>query len=228
VRRLFRLVAAFVFMASSHHVVAQTPVDLQLVLAVDASGSVNQTRFELQRAGYAAAFRSPQVLDAISTGPTQSIAVTMYQWTGPMMQVHAIPWTIIRDKATAHAFADAIEAGPRQLFGGGTSISGAIDYGASLMPESPFQARRRVIDISGDGSNNRGRSAPAARDEAVAAGIVINGLPILSLEPDLDRYYQQNVIGGPGAFVVSAENYETFATAILKKLIAEIALNDAP
>lgn len=95
------------------------------------------------------------------------------------------------------------------------------------MPDSPFQASRRVIDVSGDGSNNRGRSASAARDDAVAAGIVINGLPILSLEPDLDRYYQENVIGGPGAFAVSAANYETFATAILKKLIAEIALNDA-
>lgn len=227
-RQLFRLAAAFVLATCAQQAVAQTRVDLQLVLAVDASGSVNQARFELQRAGYAEAFRSQQVLDAISGGATQSIAVTMFQWTGPMMQVHAIPWTVIKDRASAHAFADAIEAAPRQLFGGGTSISGAIDFGASLMPPSPFQASRRVIDISGDGSNNRGRSASAARDDAVAAGMVINGLPILSLEPDLDRYYRDNVIGGPGSFVVSATNYETFATAILKKLIAEIALNDTP
>jgi hypothetical protein len=228
VRRIFRFVLAFALVTSAHHAAAETRVDLQLVLAVDASGSVNQARFEMQRAGYAAAFRNPHVLDAISTGPTQSIAVTMFQWTGPMMQVHAIPWTIIRDKASAHAFADAIEAGPRELFGGGTSISGAIDYGAALMPGSPYQARRRVIDVSGDGSNNRGRSASAARDDAVAAGIIINGLPILSLEPGLDRYYQDNVIGGPGSFVVSAANYETFAIAVLKKLIAEIALNRSP
>jgi hypothetical protein len=220
--------AVLVLAASPHQATAQTPVDLQLVLAVDASGSVNQTRFELQRAGYASAFRSPQVLDAISGGATQSIAVTMFQWTGPMMQVHAIPWTIIKDKASAQAFADAIEAAPRQLFGGGTSISGAIDFGASLMPASPFHAGRRVIDVSGDGSNNRGRRASAARDDAVMAGIVINGLPILSLEPDLDRYYRENVIGGPGSFVISAASYESFATSILKKLIAEIASNDMP
>lgn len=126
-RWFFRLAASLALAAWAHQAAAQTRVDLQLVLAVDASGSVNQTRFELQRAGYAAAFRSQQVLDAISGGATQSIAVTMFQWTGPMMQVHVIPWTIIKDRASARAFADAVEAGPRQLFGGGTSISGAID-----------------------------------------------------------------------------------------------------
>jgi len=114
---------------------------------------------------------------------------------------------------------------PRQLFGGGTSISGAIDYGATLFEQNSFRANRRVIDVSGDGSNNRGRPVTLARDEAVAAGIGINGLPILALEPDLDRYYYDSVIGGPGAFVVAARNYETFADAILKKLIIEIAAN---
>jgi hypothetical protein len=226
VHRIFRFIACIAIAIGVQGASAQTRVDLQLVLAVDTSGSVNQTRFELQRAGYAAAFRSPQVLNAITSGPTQSIAVTMFQWTGPMMQVHVIPWTVIRDKATADAFADAIERGERQLFGGGTSISGAIDYAASLMPGSPFQAQRRVIDVSGDGSNNRGRSASAARDDAVASGIVINGLPILSIEPDLDRYYRDNVIGGSGSFVTSASAYENFASAIIKKLIAEIAMND--
>lgn len=206
---------------------SQTTVDLQLVLAVDASGSVNETRFELQKSGYSAAFRNPQVLSAIRSGATQSIAVTMVQWTGPQMQVHVIPWTLIKDRESAYAFADAIDAAPRQLFGGGTSISGAIDYGLSIMPLSPFQARRQVIDISGDGSNNRGRAASSARDEAVQSGIVINGLPILAIEPGLDRYYWDNVIGGPGAFVVAAVTYEAFASAILKKLIAEIAINVA-
>jgi Protein of unknown function (DUF1194) len=112
------------------------------------------------------------------------------------------------------------------LFGGGTSISGAIDYAATLFAQSSFRANRRVIDVSGDGSNNRGRPVTLARDEAVAAGIGINGLPILALEPDLDRYYYDSVIGGPGAFVVAARNYETFADAILKKLIIEIAANN--
>src|SRR5208337_3235006 len=126
---------------------------------------------------------------------------------------------------TADGFATAIETVPRQLFGGGTSISGAIDYSRLLLVQCPCNAARRVIDISGDGSNNSGRSVTRARDEAVLDGVGINGLPILALEPDLDRYYYDHVIGGPGAFVVAAQNYETFADAILKKLITEIASN---
>ena len=199
------------------------PVDLALVLAVDASGSVNQVRFELQKQGYVAAFRHPRVIGAIQSGPTQGIAVIMVQWTGPALQVVAVPWTRITDAASANAFADAIANAPRALFGGGTSISGAIDTGMALLFDSPFRATRRVIDVSGDGSNNRGRSVTQARDEAVRAGVGINGLPILALEPDLDRYYRDNVIGGPGAFVIAAKDFETFGEAILKKLIAEIA-----
>jgi hypothetical protein len=199
------------------------PVDLALVLAVDASGSVDRQRFELQKQGYAAAFRHPRVIGAISSGPTQSIAVIMMQWTGPALQVIAVPWTRISDAASANAFADAIANSPRALFGGGTSISGAIDTGMALLFDNPYQATRRVIDISGDGANNRGRSVNDARDEAVQKGVGINGLPILTLEPDLDRYYERNVIGGPGAFVIAAQSYDTFADAILKKLIAEIA-----
>jgi hypothetical protein len=202
---------------------AQTTVDLQLVLAVDTSGSVNQTRFELQRRGYAAAFRHSRVLDAIRSGSTGSIAVTMMQWTGPALQVHAVPWTLLKDGATMHAFADAIEETPRQLFSGGTSISGAIDYSVLLFPGSGFKGLKRVIDISGDGSNNRGRDVASARDDAVRAGFVINGLPILALEPYLDRYYVQHVIGGPGSFMIPAETYEVFANAVLRKLILEIA-----
>jgi hypothetical protein len=204
---------------------AQEDVDLQLVLAVDASGSVDQVRFELQKRGYAAAFRHARVLQAIRSGPNQAIAATMVQWTGPTLQIQVVGWTKIGELETAAVFAAAIEGAPRQLFGGGTSISGAIDYGSTLFPRSPFRAGRRVIDVSGDGSNNRGRPANLARDEAVAAGLGINGLPILALEPDLDRYYYDNVIGGPGAFVVPAQSYETFADAILKKLITEIASN---
>lgn len=200
--------------------------DLLLVLAVDASGSVNRERFELQRRGYAEAFRNPRVLSAVRGGSTQSIAVTMVQWTGPTMQVQVVPWTLIKDEASINAFADAIEAAPRQLFGGGTSISGAIDHAMLILPTAPFKGFKRVIDISGDGSNNRGRDVRGARDEALRAGVVINGLPILSLEPYLDKYYFDHVIGGPGSFMVPAESYDTFATAVLRKLILEIALND--
>jgi uncharacterized protein DUF1194 len=217
---------ALTLAASVPPAAAQTGADLQLVLAVDASGSVDQIRFELQKRGYVAAFRHARVLQAIRSGPNQAIAVTMLQWTGPMLQVPVVEWRRVGDEESAESFADVIERTPRQLFGGGTSISGAIDFAATLFPRSPFRAPRRVIDVSGDGSNNRGRAVTLARDEAVAAGIGINGLPILALEPDLDRYYRDSVIGGPGAFVVIAKDYETFGEAILKKLIAEIAAND--
>src|SRR5215510_10004337 len=207
-------------------VFAQTAVDLQLVLAVDASGSVDQQRFELQMQGYVAAFRNPRVLHAIQSGATQAIAVTIVQWTGPALQIQVLPWTLINDATTAQAFAAAIAATPRRLFSGGTSLSGVIDYAVPLLLESPFKGTRRVIDISGDGSNNRGRPAASARDAAVRAGIIINGLPILVLELGLDHYYLDHVIGGPGVFVIAAESYEAFADAILKKLIREMAANE--
>lgn len=199
------------------------PVDLALVLAVDTSGSVNQARFELQRRGYAAAFRNPRVARAVQSGMIGAIAVTMYQWTGPFMQREAVGWTIIRDQIDAEKFAAAIEATPRLLYGGGTSVSGAIDHGVKLLDSVPHQPTRRVIDISGDGANTSGRPARAARDDAVAKGVVINGLPILSVEAFLDRHYEQEVIGGEGAFMIAAETYETFGDAVLRKLIAEIA-----
>jgi uncharacterized protein DUF1194 len=194
---------------------------LALVLAVDASGSVSDDRFELQKQGYAAAFQNRQVLNSIRSLTTQSIAVTMMQWTGPELHVQTVDWTLVKDEVSVNALAEAIEGSKRQLFGGGTSISGAIDYSRILLTASPFLGIRRAIDISGDGANNRGRAVTLARDEAVRDGISIK--PILSLEPELGRYYYDNVIGGPGAFMVPARDYETFADAILKKLITEIA-----
>ena len=226
-RAVVLILVSFVAPAAAQRATG-APVDLALVLAVDASGSVDHVRFELQKQGYAAAFRHPRVIGAITSGPTQSIAVVMMQWTGPALQVVAVPWTRIFDAASANAFADKIEAAPRALFGGGTSISGAIDASMGLLLDNPYPATRRVIDISGDGSNNRGRAASVARDEAVAKGVGINGLPILALEGDLDRYYEQNVIGGPGAFVIAARDFASFGEAILKKLIAEIAANETP
>lgn len=226
--RLLSIFCAMLFCLSgpAHAQTGALPTtDLVLVLMVDTSGSVNQRRFELQRHGYADAFRSPQVLNAIRSGSTGSIAVTMVQWTGPGMQELAVPWTLIKDEASANAFANAIEAAPRRLFGGGTSISGAIDHAMLILPNAPYRGLKRVIDVSGDGSNNRGREVREARDEAVRSGVVINGLPIVALEYDLDKYYMDNVIGGPGSFIVPADSYENFAQAIARKLVLEIASN---
>jgi hypothetical protein len=217
------LLAIAIAMGAGTSAVAQTGVDLQLVLAVDVSGSVSDERFKLQQQGYAEAFRNWRVLEAIRSGTGRAIAVTMTQWTGPSQQVQVVPWMVITDEASMLAFADAIDRATRQLYGGGTSISGAIDHAMTLFPQLEYKAARRVIDVSGDGANNRGRPAADARDEAVRAGVTINGLPILALEPNLDQYYLNNVIGGPNAFSLVAETYEAFAEAVLKKLILEIA-----
>jgi hypothetical protein len=206
---------------------AEAEVDLQLVLAVDCSGSVSMGRYELQKRGYGAAFRDPQVLSAILSLASQSIAVTMFQWTGPRLQVVVVPWTVVKDEASAKAIAAAFDAIPRKLFSGGTSVSGAIDYSRLLLLQSPYTGTKRTIDVSGDGANNIGRPAERARDEAVKDGITINGLPILSVEPFLDRYYFESVIGGPGAFMVPAQSFDNFADAIRKKLIMEIAADEA-
>lgn len=197
--------------------------DLCLVLAVDASGSVNEVRFELQKQGYVEAFRNARVLKAIRAGAQGRIAVTMTQWTGPALQVQVVPWAVIADQASMEAFAAQLERIPRRLFGGGTSISGAIDHGVRLLGDCPAAAIRKVIDVSGDGRNNRGRPAQDARDDALAAGIVINGLPILELDPGLAEHYLQHVVGGPNSFMVPAQSFEEFGEAILKKLITEIA-----
>jgi Protein of unknown function (DUF1194) len=225
-RRLPSLALALILIGAAAR--AQVPagqqaVDLQLVLAVDASGSVNQTRFELQKRGYAAAFRNPKVIAAIMAGTRRAVAITMVQWTGPTLHRQVVGWVRVSDRASAEALAAAIEAAPRELFGGGTSLSGAIDDGVALLAAAPFRGQRRVIDISGDGSNNAGRPAAVARDDAVRAGIIINGLPIAWIEPDLAAYYRANVIGGPGSFVVSVDSYDNFADAILQKLVTEIA-----
>ena len=217
------LLALVLAMGAGHATTAQTPVDLRLVLAVDVSGSVSDERFKLQLQGYAQAFRSWRILDAIRSGASRSIAVTVTQWTGPGQQAQVVPWMVVSDEASMLALADAIERMTRQLYGGGTSISGAIDHAMTLFPQGGASSGRQVIDVSGDGANNRGRPAAEARDEAVRQGVTINGLPILALEPGLDRYYQDNVIGGPNAFAIAAASYETFAEAVLRKLITEIA-----
>lgn len=199
------------------------PVDLELVLAVDCSRSINDEEFALQVEGYAEAFRHPAVLRAIQSGERRAIAVTYVQWAGPFLQNQALGWTLVNDSESAYEFADRFQAAQRAFHGGGTSLSGIIDFSRSLFPKSGFTGRRRVIDISGDGINNSGRLAQSARDDAVRDGITVNGLPILTEVSALDEYFRQNVVGGEGAFVIAAEDFASFAQAILNKLIREIA-----
>lgn len=202
-------------------------VDLELVLAVDCSRSINDAEFALQTQGYAEAFRHPSVLKAIQSGMRRSIAVTYVQWAGPFLQNQAVGWTLINDGESALEFADRFQAAPRAFHGGGTSLSGVIDYAKTLFPKSGFSGRRRVIDISGDGINNSGRMATSARDDAVREGVTINGLAILTEVGGLDDYFRDNIMGGDGAFVLAAADFASFAQAILNKLIREIAASPA-
>jgi hypothetical protein len=200
-------------------------IDLALVLAFDVSGSVSPGRFDLQRNGYAKAFASRELIAAIRSTGHQAIAVTVVEWSGARQQEQVIGWTLIEDAASSEAFGRTIAEVPRSFYGR-TSISGAIDYGATLFRQSGLAEGRRVIDISGDGSNNDGRPVMDARDDAITAGLTINGLPILTEEPALDVYYQNYVIGGPDSFVITVTDFSHFAEAILRKLIREIAGDD--
>jgi hypothetical protein len=214
-------------------------VDLLLVLAADVSRSVDQSKFQLQRDGYAAAMSDPRVLEAISAGLHRRIAVCFVEWSGATAQKLVIDWTMIDGPDSARKFADAIVEAPR-AFADRTSISGGIDFAMSQFAQAPFETRRRTIDVSGDGTNNSGRAVVAARDEAVAQGVTINGLVILSERPltwnpehtnppgGLAQYFRDNVIGGPGAFVIVAENFQSFGQALINKLIAEIAQQQTP
>ncbi len=206
------------------------PVDLELVLAVDVSRSIDADEFDLQRQGYARAITNQSVLNAIQTGAIGSIAVTYVEWSGADQQKTVVDWTLVRDAQTAQDFAAAILGAPRS-FAAYTSISGAIDFAVKLFDANRFEGSRQVIDISGDGSNNSGRPVWLARDAALEVGITINGLAIINdrpnpfsrPEPKLDDYYRENVIGGAGAFVIVAEDFQSFSSAILSKLIKEIA-----
>ncbi|MBM3571284.1 MAG: DUF1194 domain-containing protein [Alphaproteobacteria bacterium] len=210
---------------------AAIEVDLELVLAVDVSRSIDEDEARLQRDGYLRALRDPRVARAIQNGPLRRIALAYVEWAGAHYQRIIVDWTLIKDLATAHAFADRLERAPR-IAENWTSISAAIDFCVSMFGNNIYEGTRRVIDVSGDGSNNRGRPILAARDDAVTKGITINGLPIVNDRPspfgfpaekDLDKYYEQNVIGGPGALMIVATSFDTFAQAVLTKLIKEIA-----
>jgi uncharacterized protein DUF1194 len=213
---------------------ANEPVDLLLVLAADVSRSVDHAKFQLQREGYAAAISDRRVLDAVSSGRHRRIAICFIEWSGASAQQVVIDWTVIGDESSARKFGDQLLE-LRRSFAERTSISGGIDFSMTQLERAPFKSARRTIDISGDGTNNSGRDVTLARDDAVAKGVTINGLVILSERPmawnpehtnppgGLVNYFRDNVIGGPGAFVVAAENFEAFGQAIVKKLIAEIA-----
>ena len=219
--------------------VSAEQVDLLLALSSDVSRSVDHPKFLLQREGYATAISDPQVLDAIRSGPHQRIAVCFVEWSGFGAQKLVIDWTLIDGPAPARRFGDQLLESPR-AFADRTSISGGIEFAAAQLERAPFEGGRRTIDVSGDGTNNAGRDVKLARDEAVAKGIVINGLVILSDRPipwnaehtnppgGLEKYYRENVIGGPGAFVLVAENFQSFGRAIIKKLVAEIASLSPP
>ena len=199
------------------------PVDLELVLAVDSSSSVSPGEFNLQMQGLASAFRSPDVQSAIQVAGDLGIAVAMVQWSDNRKQTVAIDWQMVRDPSSAEAFAREIDNTPRYLIGGGTAIGGAVNFSARQLGINGFEGRRKVIDVSGDGRTNQGAHPSRIRDLAVAAGITVNGLAILNEDLYVDRYYLYNVIGGTGAFVMTATDYEDFAEAILAKLIKEIA-----
>jgi Protein of unknown function (DUF1194) len=228
------LVAALIATAGWTSSRAAERVDLLLVLAADISHSVDEVKFQLQRSGYAAAFSDPRVIEAIRSGPNGRIAVAFVEWSGPLSQRIVIGWTVIGDDKTARLFGDHLVEATR-AFADSTSISAGIDFAMAQLDQAPYEGRRRVIDVSGDGDNNGGRDVAAARDEAIAKGVTINGLVILTETPTgknsdhtnppggLASYYRNNVIGGPGAFVMVAENSNSFGDVIVKKLIAEIA-----
>ena len=234
--RLMRLALAFaaLVLPPTTSAWAAEQVDLLLVLASDVSRSVDHPKFLLQREGYASAISDPQVMNAIRSGPNQKIAICFVEWSGFGAQKLVIGWTKIDGSAPARKFGDQLLELPRS-FADRTSISGGIEFSYAQFAKAPFEAPRRTIDVSGDGTNNAGRDVKLARDDVLAKGVVVNGLVILSDRPvpwnaehtnppgGLEKYYQDNVIGGPGAFVLVAENFQSFGRAIIKKMIAEIA-----
>lgn len=206
-------------------------VDVELVLAVDVSGSMDIEEAQIQRAGYVDALRHAEFINAVRDGLTGRIAITYFEWAGTVRDSSHIPWQIISGPDDANAFAALLEARPIATRRG-TSISSAIAYGAKLFDANSYSGMRRVIDVSGDGPNNFGPPVTPARDAANALGIIINGLAIM-IRPSaaygsLDDYYSNCVIGGPGAFVLPVQEPEDFAIAIRRKLILEVSGTEPP
>ena len=214
---------------------SETEVDVELVLAVDVSRSMSDEELAIQRKGYAEALRAPDVLAAVQNGMLGRIAVTYVEWAGEYAQRTVVPWTLLADARDAEAIAADIAAldTPSQQR---TSISNALLFAADSFDDNGFAGLRRVIDVSGDGPNNHGRPVLRARDAVTARGITINGLPLMTTDAmselwgidDLDVYYANCVIGGPGSFVLPVLAWDEFAAAVKRKLILEIAERPAP
>lgn len=218
---------------------AAEAVDVALVLAADVSRSIDDGEFQLQRRGYADGITSPRVLTAIQAGVHHAIAICFVEWAGPEEQMVVAKWTVIRDGESASEFAQTLLKAPRS-FAGRTSISAAIDFAMTQFAQSGIDAERRIVDVSGDGTNNAGRPVTDARDEAVAKGITINGLAILNERPEgyffahtqppggLPNWYKENVVGGTGSFLLVVKDFSSFGDAIANKLLNEIASLDPP
>jgi hypothetical protein len=232
VRTVLAIAASMLVLSGAARAAEQ--VDLMLVLASDVSRSVDTRKFQLQREGYAAALSNPRVVEAIRSGPHGRIAICFLEWSGATSQKLVIDWTIVSDAASARKIGDQMLELPRS-FADRTSISAGLEFAMSQLEHAPFEAPRRTIDVSGDGTNNSGRDIASVRDEVLNKGVTINGLVILSDTPlpwnpehtnppgGLDEYYRRNVTGGPGSFVMVADNHNSFGQAIVKKMIAEIA-----
>jgi hypothetical protein len=209
---------------------ASLPVDVSLVLAVDVSLSMAEDEAKFQRHGYSAALRDSRVIDSIRSGTYGRIAVTYIEWSATTDQRILVGWRVISDEASADAFADELDKAPFKT-GTTTSISAGIDFAVRQIKSSPYAPIRQVIDVSGDGYSDYGRPIRESRDAAVAAGVIINGLPVMnprpawreSAPPDLNQYYADNVIGGPGSFFIVVKDIHDFDEAVLRKLILEIA-----
>ncbi|HEV2674999.1 MAG TPA: DUF1194 domain-containing protein [Aliidongia sp.] len=203
------------------------PVDTALVLAVDVSLSVDAGRYALQRDGTAAAIGSPDFARALASGPNGAVAVTVVEFSDPDRQIPVMPWTRIASAADAQAFAERLRQVQRSS-DGLTGIANALLAAEDMFDESPWAATRRVVDVSSDGMSNIGPPIDEVRDRLVAHGITINGLPILSEEPSLETYYTLYLIGGPGAFVVVAQDLASFADAMRRKLVTEVTVAQLP
>lgn len=215
------MIGAIWMVAAGMRPAPQQGVDLNLVLAMDASASIDDREFALQTQGFAEAFRHPDVIAAVRSVGNAGIAVTVVQWAGIGQQTVAVNWAVVKDQASGEAMAAQIETAGRKLVGA-THIDKALRFSTALLANSKFRARRQIIDVSGDGKSNFGAATSRARDEALAAGITVNGLAILNEVPDLGRYYGGEVVGGAGSFLMTATDFRDFATAIRLKLILEI------
>ena len=229
-KRRSALVGSLAALAAATAAKADTPVDLQLVLAVDVSRSIDEVEAELQRRGYIEALTNDRVIDAVLSGEHRRIALCYTEWAGTHYQVIVINWTVIDSAGAARRFAEKLAEAPRESQSW-TAVGAALAHAGQRFETSGFTSKRRVIDISGDGRTNDGPPAEIVRDKLVSQGVVINGLPVMmnrtnfGRPPDLllDKYYEENVIGGPGSFMIVADNFDHFSRAVRTKLVREIS-----